>query len=153
MTEIIGSEYIPFSTGHLDFFLPLHKYENLGIYIGHLMANPQTHIRTIVKGFDILSISAVTIHHPGLGEVISIPSIKALDFPLSYIKETKKLLSEMCEDHFKCHRLQTAIRVDDNVSLNWIRKLGFTNEGVMKDWHKGQDHYLFARIKEWPQEQ
>jgi hypothetical protein len=147
------SEYLLFSSGHLDFFYPLWEYEGLGEYLGHIMANPNIHMRTIVKENLILGLAWVSIIHPGVGEVSTMPSIYMPDNSFSYIKQVKKLIKEECEENYKCHRVQAAIDITDEVSRHWIEKLGFKGEGVMKEWHKNRDHYLYARIKEWPQEQ
>ncbi len=59
-------------------------------------------------------------------------------------RAARALLAAALEDGF--HRLQTAIEVDFRPGHNWVRRLGFSEEGIMRKYGPdGKDYMRFAR--------
>lgn len=68
--------------------------------------------------------------------------------PLSFHKAIMLLIDHKMDRH-DLHRIQCSVKAGFNAGVKWANKLGFQCEGTMKKYGpKGEDYYLFARVRE-----
>jgi len=68
------------------------------------------------------------------------------NYPITIAKAVKQNLDYLAKTN-NIKRLQTAVRADFGIGIRFAKWLGFTNEGLMKQYgFDDTDHYRFARI-------
>ena len=68
------------------------------------------------------------------------------NYPITIAKAVKQNIDYLATSN-KIKRLQTAVRADFGIGIRFAKWLGFTNEGLMKNYgFDDTDHYRFARI-------
>jgi hypothetical protein len=82
----------------------------------------------------------------GVGEVWIAVADELRARPLLLVRETLRCIN-MIHKHGGFHRLQMNIQAQDTGLQRWAESLGFTFEGVMKQYGADKlDHHLYARI-------
>jgi hypothetical protein len=67
-------------------------------------------------------------------------------YPLSVYRTVSATMEAVIEK-YKLYRIQTIIKEDDNKAINWIERLGFTREGVLRQFGPDKKNYLmYGRI-------
>jgi hypothetical protein len=67
-------------------------------------------------------------------------------YPLSVYKTVSTKMKCVIEN-YKLYRIQTLIQEGDMTAINWIERLGFTREGVMRQFGPDRQNYLmYGRI-------
>lgn len=95
---------------------------------------------------ELIACMGLLILWDGVAEVWTVPSSKVEKYKFSYFKAVK-LAIEQGVEFYGLHRLQTSCRCKSPVSANWLRKLGFQEEGVMRQYGPtGEDHYMFGKV-------
>jgi len=68
------------------------------------------------------------------------------NYPITIAKAVKQNIDYLATSN-NIKRLQTAVRADFEIGIKFAKWLGFTNEGLMKNYgFDDTDHYRFARI-------
>jgi RimJ/RimL family protein N-acetyltransferase len=68
------------------------------------------------------------------------------NYPITIAKAVKQNIDYLATSN-NIKRLQTAVRADFGIGIRFAKWLGFTNEGLMKNYgFDDTDHYRFARI-------
>jgi RimJ/RimL family protein N-acetyltransferase len=68
------------------------------------------------------------------------------NYPITIAKAVKQNIDYLAKSN-NIKRLQTAVRTDFGIGIRFAKWLGFTNEGLMKNYgFDDTDHYRFARI-------
>jgi RimJ/RimL family protein N-acetyltransferase len=68
------------------------------------------------------------------------------NYPITIAKAVKQNIDYLATSN-NIKRLQTAVRTDFGIGIRFAKWLGFTNEGLMKNYgFDDTDHYRFARI-------
>jgi RimJ/RimL family protein N-acetyltransferase len=68
------------------------------------------------------------------------------NYPITIAKAVKQNIDYLATSN-NIKRLQTAVRADFEIGIRFAKWLGFTNEGLMKNYgFDDTDHYRFARI-------
>ena len=68
------------------------------------------------------------------------------NYPITIAKAVKQNIDYLATSN-NIKRLQTAVRTDFGIGIRFAKWLGFTNEGLMKNYgFDGTDHYRMARI-------
>jgi hypothetical protein len=85
-------------------------------------------------------------HWEGVASVWSeFSPLSLTKYHVSVAKNVKRHLNEHIE-LLGLHRVQSLIQCDDDISIHWIKWLGFHAEGLMEQYMKGVDVFMYARI-------
>ncbi|WP_435310642.1 GNAT family N-acetyltransferase [Primorskyibacter sedentarius] len=99
---------------------------------------------TVVHNGYVLAVGGVLNLWEGVGEWWSLTTIYAEKYPKQFHKAAKDMIMR-AELEMKLHRLQAAIRADNQKAINWHARLGFTNEGIMRAYGvDGTDYFRMA---------
>lgn len=117
--------------------------------------NPKTVARNLLKGMavtgfnsgEIIACGGIVPLWKGVGEawVVTSPLVKR--YPFSFMKVVWKRLIIFMKI-MELERVQTTVDAEHEVSLKWIERMGFVNEGLMKRYVNGRDFYRYALIVE-----
>lgn len=79
----------------------------------------------------------------GVVEVWLIPSTKIQEHGKSIVKTLRAIVDiTLQESHI--HRVQMAVLASHR---KWAETLGFEYEGLVKNYHDNQDHYMYIKVK------
>ena len=93
---------------------------------------------------ELCAIAACVPVWPGVVEVFVIAGKPVDRHKKAFWKLSKQFIAEIKENR-KPHRIQTAVHVDYAISINYLERLGFKIEGLMKGYAPdGADHYMCA---------
>jgi len=85
---------------------------------------------------------------PGVFEAFLIPSIYLTKYAVPFARIVKRHFDTLAEFH-KCHRVQ-AIALNDALHDRWLTYLGFSCEGVLKEYNvERKDYKIWARLFRW----
>ena len=83
----------------------------------------------------------------GVGEGWVVTSALVEQHPFMFAKtiwrETLRLIKDLDLD-----RIQTVVDAEHTVSMRWVERMGFENEGLMKKFLGGRDFFRYALIRE-----
>lgn len=97
-----------------------------------------------MDGRDVIGIGGVTNMTKGVGYVWLDFSDKVDSYKFSIIKLLKEVLAQ-CSD---MHRLQCDVRVDNKQWVNFVKYMGFKEEGVMRKFNSDRsDSYMMALVR------
>tara|TARA_B100001250_G_scaffold325269_1_gene289036 strand:- start:4 stop:525 length:522 start_codon:yes stop_codon:yes gene_type:complete len=84
-------------------------------------------------------------HRAGIGIVI-----KNIYRMKGYASESIKLIEDISKKDLQIHQLYVNVAIDNTISLNLFKKLGYKKIGIKKDWNYINNHYvdemLFQKI-------
>ena len=141
---------VPFKYEHLD-LVDTRDSELTGIL---KLPNAEERLRNLAEaslggtllydGRIICCLGAVELW-PGVIDVWVIPTKYLVEKPLIFVKTVKNYLLRFVED-FQCHRVQT-VAVDDELHSRFLTWLGFSKEGVMKEYSCNRETYnMWSRM-------
>lgn len=82
----------------------------------------------------------------GFGEFWLVPSIHVPRYPKLVFKAARSFINDAI-NNMDLHRVQATIKANDPTAINWIERLGFEREGLMRKFGPNQeDQYLYARV-------
>ena len=81
----------------------------------------------------------------GVAECWMVPGELIAKYPVAFYKASKLVFEEFI-DYYKLERLQMTCAVINEMSFNWLKRMGFKEEGVFKKYAKGQDFYIMAKV-------
>lgn len=95
----------------------------------------------------ILGAAGVAILWKGVGEAwVWVPQ-EVVVHPLFFHRNVKAMMAEV-KQMKKLVRIQTTVKVRDVTANQWIKRLGFKAEGVMRRWGPdGEDHIRYAIVE------
>lgn len=106
---------------------------------------------TLLSPEGVVCIEGVAPIWPGVAGAWSLTSDLIFKYPKAYYKATKQFMAAIVTD-WKIHRLQATTCADDAVACNWLRHLGFKQEGVLKSYGPDRaDHIMFSKVSQWTQ--
>jgi hypothetical protein len=83
---------------------------------------------------------------PGVAEIWAVTTARVTRWPLAFHRAIRRRLREL-EENLGLWRLQVAIPAEHRVSVNWIRRLGFKDEGEKPHYGPRGETYLgFYRL-------
>ncbi len=94
----------------------------------------------------VIFVSGVVITYPGMGEAWNVMCSEIRDY-IGAFREIKKLLEWAIDEH-GLRRVESHVRENDQVSLNFDKHLGFEVEGLCRKWGPdGEDFILMGRVR------
>lgn len=103
--------------------------------------------RTMLEDGEPIAAWGMQPHWDGVASVWSEFSEHALaEYPLAVAKNVKRHLNEHIQK-LGLHRVQSMIFDKDDVSKHWIEWLGFSPEGCLRQYVKGHDVWMYARLE------
>jgi len=149
MNDELSVEMIPFHPEHVK-LMEIREFELKGIFAfekaweGLVRLHKVTIALTICYDGRILGCMGFLEMWPGVCEVWVIPSKHIEHYGLIFARAVKKNLERLIETH-RLHRVQVTA-VDDAKHKRWLEWLGFTCEGVMKNYsYQKQDFKMWSR--------
>lgn len=88
----------------------------------------------------------VQILWPGVGEAWVITSAVIPRYARKLVDVSNSVIA-MVVDSYSLLRVQAHIRVDWNSAANFIERLRFEREGLLRKYMCGDDYYIYARTK------
>ncbi len=96
---------------------------------------------------NLIFCGGIFLHYAGFGEAWLLCSPEAETLPKGMFKLTRDGLEKIIKD-YKLFRVQATVRCDWKQAQKFIRKLGFTPEGVLRKYGIDQSNYMmYARIE------
>lgn len=94
-----------------------------------------------------IAAAGVAVLWPGVGEAWTIVTPRAENAKLAFHKAVRRSLDDV-QNHLPLSRVQAVVRADYERSQRWIERLGFANEGLMKNYGpEGADYYRYGRVR------
>lgn len=95
---------------------------------------------------DVIAMGGVMILRPGVGMSWALTTDRVEQFPL-YIHKMMCSIYDIARNTWNLHRIEAAVRADHAVSLNWHRRVGFSEEGTARAFYPDQtDAVRFAKL-------
>lgn len=141
---------IPYRPGHLDCLNQkgiFHSETENEARLEEFAHHPSVHVRTVLMGHVPLAIVGLILMRPGVAELFSITAVEVKDFPIAFHRTVLSLIHDVERD-FKLERLSMTVREDYEEGHRWAESLGFSCEGVLKNYAPGKvNHVLYARAE------
>ena len=82
----------------------------------------------------------------GVGEIWLLPSVYVTNYRKTFHKTIINVLNNEQKNN-KLHRIQSVCDIRNQVTINWHKHLGFTEEGILRKYDKaGRDYIMMARV-------
>lgn len=94
-----------------------------------------------------LGVVGMYLPSPGVGEFWSLSDVSILRFRKLYGKSMRWII-ERVKHAYKLERAQFFVRADEIWAERWAEFLGFKKEAILRKYKNGQDHYIFAWVRE-----
>jgi len=150
MPKVIGGYYTNFKPYHLDNFNEESIFGVSGVGLdvckAHIIQQSSSgpFVTAIVNGYPVAVFGAV-IFWNGVAEVGALFTEQARRYPIAMTKGAY-VFFDICEILFTLHRLQITVRSNDQRAVNWAKRLGFVEEGILKQYSADkQDYYMMRR--------
>lgn len=101
---------------------------------------------TMLNG-NIIACAGVLPLWKGSGEGWAVTSPLVEKYPVTFAKSVFLKITEIIEE-MQLIRLQTVVDAEHTVSQNWLKRMGFKDEGLMRKYLGGRDFYRYAWIRE-----
>jgi hypothetical protein len=83
---------------------------------------------------------------PGVAEAWMLISKYVNQYPLSVYKSVSSVMLDIIEK-MELFRVQTVIKEDDKTAIRWIERLGYTREGLLRQFGPDrQDYFIYGRV-------
>jgi hypothetical protein len=83
----------------------------------------------------------------GVAEVWSLTGEPVALYPKAFHKAVNKML-DYWDSLYNLHRIQCKVVSEHERSREWLKRLGFQEEGLMRKYDaKGNDYYMYARVR------
>jgi hypothetical protein len=140
-------EVVDFKIEHFDRMELLERgwqrREDRSIFANYPRLGPSY---TLLDGDKPIISGGVAIMWQGVGDSWMLVSKYVKKYPLSVYKTVSSIMEGIIERH-KLYRIQTVIKEDDSTAINWIERLGYTREGVLRQFGPDRQNYLmYGRI-------
>lgn len=96
---------------------------------------------TFVNGCTLLVIGGVSVHHAGVGTIWALTSDDMAGCGLALTKQLKRFIEDGARV-MKLHRLSMTVKADYDQGLRWARLLGFTPEGILRQYGMDKTDYV-----------
>jgi len=138
---------IDYKPGHTDLLTGIYTGDAGAVGMMETLVGDNNFIgKTLIVDDCVYACIACLLLWSGVGEVCTFPSSKCIKKPKIYYKAIKDVLSEY-QKKLNLWRVQTPIRVNYDINIRWIEKLGFKREGLMKSFGANkEDYYLYAKV-------
>lgn len=138
---------LPFQIEHFDAMELLERgwqrREDRSMFANYPKLGPAY---TLFDGDRPIVSAGVAIMWPGVGESWMIVSKYIKKYPLSVYKSVSQIMNGIIKQ-MQLYRIQTVIKEDDDVAIVWIERLGYTREGVLRQFGPDKQNYLmYGRI-------
>ena len=140
-----------FKTEHLDMIDPIGGKDDK-IWVKETLYRSLNHMEsmafTLFVGDKVISICGIWLLWDGVGEAFTVMCSDIKKYGLSLFKGYKRSLPTMIKA-YKLKRLQATIIVGFTEGVNFIERLGFKREGMMKSWTPdGKDVYMYSIVED-----
>jgi len=140
-------EVVPFVIEHFDRMELLERgwqrREDRPMFANYPRLGPSY---TLLDGDRPIISGGVAIMWRGVGDSWMLVSKYVKKYPLSVYKTVSSIMEDIIERQ-KLYRIQTVIKEDDSTAINWIERLGYTREGVLRQFGPDRQNYLmYGRI-------
>jgi hypothetical protein len=145
-------EMIPFEPWHLTAILGREEIAN-DLETVRLFGMAQDYLRqgpaySIVTDEDILWCGGMLILWPGVAEAWAVPSLSALDYPVTVHRLIYRMVDRVKES-LHLRRIQCSVVHGYKQSRKWVKMFGFCFEGKMRNYGPdGETHYRYAWVRE-----
>lgn len=117
--------------------------------------DPMTIAKSLTKGpsltasvnGDILFCGGIVPMWKGVGEAWVVTSPLVDQYPFSFAKTVWRKLLFFAKS-LEFDRVQTTVDIEHSVSIEWVERMGFVREGLMRKYIIGRDFYRYALIRE-----
>ena len=134
-----------FDIAHIDLINLKIKYEDLSLLKAETFPNRNLgdEAKTFIIEDKVIFACGIRMVREGVGECWVVPSVHVDKYAKSFYKEIKQLLSTYSVK-MGLHRIHTTI---DKQFVNWIEKLGFDRECVLRRITSDKkDEYLYTKF-------
>jgi hypothetical protein len=102
---------------------------------------------TVEVDNEILYIGGMIPLFTGVAEIWSLTGEAVAIYPVAFHRSVSKIL-DYWDTAYKLHRIQCKVVSEHKRSREWLKRLGFVEEGLMRKFDaKGNDYYMMARVK------
>lgn len=143
LRSYIPEDYIKIKRKQFD-LLTLLKFPDPKVMAQVLTKGPA--YTGIVDG-EILACGGIMPFWKGVGEAWVISSEIVCKHPLFFAKTIWRKLNILIKE-MELERIQTIVDAENKISMNWVERMGFKNEGLMRKYINGKDYYRYALIRE-----
>ena len=149
MPKVVGGYYTNFKPYHLDNFNEESIFGVSGVDLdickAHIIQQSISgpFITAMVNGEPVAVFGAV-IFWNGVAEAGALFTEQARRYPLAMTKGAY-VFFDICEILFTLHRLQITVRSNDQRAVKWAKRLGFVEEGILKQYSADQQDYYMMR--------
>lgn len=106
----------------------------------------QTPVYTMMTEKGILCCVGIIPLWPGIAEIWSTDGELINTFPVAFHKAAKHVIDSFW-NHYELKRLQATCHVSNEQSWNWLKRLGFDTEGIMRNYGPDcVDYYIMAKV-------
>lgn len=141
---------IPFHVEHLNLLKSDDEYKDSLLSFDHVRAvlanlpgSPKADAVTFMCDGRVFACMGFWTISPGVVEVWLFPSIYVREHPIPFVRTVTNYIDALAKT-FDWHRVQTVTKMDSK-HRDWMKTLGFVEEGVMKAFYKKQDFVMSAR--------
>lgn len=132
-----------FYIDHIDIINHKIPYEDLNILKAEVYPYETDEAKTYIDDDRIIFACGIKLLRQGVGHCWVIPSIYVDKHKVSFVKEINHLLDTYSKK-MKLHRIHTTI---DEPFVNWIEKLGFKRESILKHMRSDKsDEYMYVKF-------
>lgn len=127
---------------HLEGFKPADIFENYAIVNCKLTIETKAHpvYSFVLPNGKVLGFIGGHILHKGVVEVFGLFSDELYNYPVAFHRASLKLLLDWFYNS-KIHRMQVLVRLDYLRGLRWVERLGFTVEGILRQYGPDRNDY------------
>ena len=138
----------PFIIQHLDKFDHNEDmFADLEKDMKNNVCDPKMDILSLLKEEDLVAIAGITHLCRGAGELWIIPGNLVEVYKCDFFKTIYRLIYKFIFEYYDMHRLEINIQASWKKGLKWAKKLGFEEEGIMRQWDQHRNDYVrFVRI-------
>lgn len=140
-------EVIDFERHHVDWLKPRDYGGRLLSAVKSLEFIDRSIAWTMVHEGEVVACVGIIHYWSGVAEAWTISSERVVRLKFSFHRTIMELIERVFQQ-FRLNRLQASVHADHEVSMRWLERLGFKNEGLMKKYlPTGEDAYRYSLVR------
>lgn len=120
-------------------------FEGDRLALGQLYAQKGPAFTGLADGRPV-ACAGVVLSRPEVGDGWALTGPETPRFALSFCRAFAAYLPVVVRD-FDLRRVQALVLESHDVSRHWLTRMGFQEEGLLRQFCGGQDYYMYARVR------